>query len=76
VPSEDGPKYTDEMAREDAKIILRVEKEVEPGGILAPDRCSIFEPEPQEEPSRQWAHMDHLVKQMAILKFGDCKYVG
>ncbi|EGS24111.1 uncharacterized protein CTHT_0000420 [Thermochaetoides thermophila DSM 1495] len=65
VPSEDGPKYTDEMAREDAKIILRVEKEVEPGGILAPDRCSIFEPEPPEEPPRQWAHMDHLVKQMA-----------
>ncbi|GAB1317457.1 swr1 complex component [Madurella fahalii] len=65
VPSEDGPRYTDEMAREDARLILRVEKEVEPGGILAEARCSVFEPEPEEEPPRQWAHMDHLTKAMS-----------
>lgn len=65
VPSEDGPPYTDEMAREDARLILRVEKEVEPGGILAEERCSVFEPEPEEEPPRQWAHMDHLTKAMS-----------
>ncbi|CCC05487.1 hypothetical protein SMACR_09284 [Sordaria macrospora] len=63
IPDE-GPEYTDEMALQDAKIILRVEKEVEPGGLLAPDRCSAFEPEAEEEPPRQWAHLDHLTKAM------------
>ncbi|KAK3346023.1 SNF2 family N-terminal domain-containing protein [Lasiosphaeria hispida] len=63
--ADDGPQYTEEMARQDAQIILRVEKEVQPGGLLAVDRCSIFEPEPQEEPPRQYAHMDHLTKAMA-----------
>ena len=62
LPSEDGPRYTDEMAKEDAQLILRVEKEVEPDGILAETRCSVFEPEPEEEPPQQWAHMDHLTK--------------
>ncbi|KAK3321920.1 SNF2 family N-terminal domain-containing protein [Apodospora peruviana] len=64
LPSEDGPRYTEEMARNDAQIILRVEKEVEPGGILAQDRCSVFEPDAEEEPPRQWAHIDHLTKAM------------
>lgn len=64
VSSEDGPRYTHDMAREDAQVILRVEKEVEPGGILAEERCSVFEPEPEEEPPRQWAHMDHLTRAM------------
>ncbi|KAK0724992.1 SNF2 family N-terminal domain-containing protein [Lasiosphaeris hirsuta] len=62
--ADDGPQYTEEMARQDAQIILRVEKEVQPGGLLAVGRCSIFEPEPQEEPPRQYAHMDHLTKAM------------
>jgi helicase SWR1 len=65
VPSEDGPRYTDEMAKEDARLILRVEKEVEPGGILDKAKCSVFEPEPEEEPPRQWAHIDHLAKAMS-----------
>ncbi|KAK4162436.1 helicase swr-1 [Cladorrhinum sp. PSN259] len=64
IPAEDGPRYTDEMAREDALVIMRIEKEVEPGGILAEEKCSVFEPEPHEEPPRQWAHMDHLTKAM------------
>ncbi|KAK4445098.1 helicase swr-1 [Podospora aff. communis PSN243] len=62
---EDGPRYTDEMARHDAQLILRAEKEAEPGGILSKERCSIFEPEPEEEPPRQWAHVDHLTKAMS-----------
>ncbi|KAK3990907.1 helicase swr-1 [Cladorrhinum sp. PSN332] len=65
VPAEDGPRYTDDMAREDALVIMRVEKEVEPGGILAEEKCSVFEPEPEEEPPRQWAHLDHLTKAMS-----------
>jgi len=62
--NDDGPLYTQEMAEKDAQIILRVEKEVEPGGLLSEGRSSLFAPEPVEEPPRQWAHMDHLVKQM------------
>ncbi|KAM7192481.1 helicase swr-1 [Rhypophila sp. PSN 637] len=68
IPTEDGPRYTDEVALNDARIILRVEKEVEPGGILAQGKCSVFEPEAEEEPPRQWAHMDHLVAAMADLR--------
>jgi helicase SWR1 len=64
VSSEDGPRYTEESVAEDAQLILRVEKEVEHGGLLAEERCSVFEPEPEEEPPRLWAHMDHLTKAM------------
>ncbi|KAK5991773.1 Helicase SWR1 [Cladobotryum mycophilum] len=31
--AEDGPPYTDEMAQKDARIVLRIEDEVEPGGF-------------------------------------------
>ncbi|KAK3940917.1 helicase swr-1 [Diplogelasinospora grovesii] len=60
--ADDGPRYTDDMARSDAQVILRIEQEAEPGGLLAGNKCSVFEPEPEEEPPRQWAHMDHLTK--------------
>lgn len=62
---EDAPAYTEDMAVDDARLLLRVEKEVEPGGILSEQRCSVFEPEPEEEPPRQWAHMDHMMRAMA-----------
>ncbi|KAJ4269777.1 swr1 complex component [Fusarium torreyae] len=62
--SEDGPAYTDELAEKDARVILRIEKEVEDGGMLSQGRCSIFLPEPEEEPPRQWARQDHMVKAM------------
>ncbi|KAF9768898.1 swr1 complex component [Fusarium sp. DS 682] len=62
--SEDGPPYTDEMAVKDACTILRIEKEVEPGGLLSQGRCSVFLPEAEEEPPRQWARQDHMVKAM------------
>lgn len=62
--SEDGPRYTDEMARKDAQIIMRIENEVEPGGVLAAGRCTLLAPETSEEPPRQWARQDHMVKAM------------
>ncbi|RYP78774.1 hypothetical protein DL770_006833 [Monosporascus sp. CRB-9-2] len=67
-PADEGPPYTEEMAQKDAEIILRVEEEVQPGGLLSEERSSLFVPEPAEEPPRQWAHMDHLVKQMAYFR--------
>ncbi|KAI1733947.1 SNF2 family N-terminal domain-containing protein [Xylaria scruposa] len=62
---DDGPPFTQEAAEKDARVILRIEKEVEPGGLLSEGRSSLFVPDPVEEPPRQWAHIDHLVKQMA-----------
>ncbi len=64
-PADEGPPYTQDMAERDAEVILRIEDEVQPGGLLSQERSSVFVPEPVEEPPRQWAHMDHLVKQMA-----------
>ncbi|KAG8414694.1 swr1 complex component [Metarhizium acridum] len=63
--SEDGPIYTDEAAMKDACSIARIEQEVQPGGILSLGRCSAFIPEEEEEPSRQYARQDHLIKAMA-----------
>lgn len=63
--SEDGPPYTEELARKDARMILRIEEEVEAGGLLSRGRCSVFLPEQEEEPPRQWARQDHMVKAMA-----------
>ncbi|KND90088.1 Helicase SWR1 [Tolypocladium ophioglossoides CBS 100239] len=63
--SEDGPPYTDEVVLRDAQLILRIEDEVEPGGLLSEERCSLFAPEGEEEPPRQWARQDHMVKAMA-----------
>ncbi len=63
--SEDGPYYTDELALRDARMILRIEDETEPGGLLAPGRCSLFAPEGDDDLPRQWARQDHLVKAVA-----------
>lgn len=58
---DDEPIFTDEMAVAEAKTIVRIEDEAQPGGLLSKD-CAIYEPEPAEEPPRQYAHYDHLVK--------------
>lgn len=63
--ADDGPLYTAEQAKKDAQILIRVEDETGPGGLLSEGCCSAFVPEPTEEPPRQWAHMDHLVKAAA-----------
>ncbi|KAI1470161.1 SNF2 family N-terminal domain-containing protein [Daldinia caldariorum] len=63
--ADEGDPYTQEAAERDANAIIRIEAETEPGGLLSEERSSLFVPEPVEEPPRQWAHMDHLVKQMA-----------
>ncbi|KAH6675276.1 SNF2 family domain-containing protein [Plectosphaerella plurivora] len=68
VPVEEGgflvseEAYTEEQARNDALSVARIEEAALPGGLLSVERCSAFAPEPEDEPARQWAHMDHLVK--------------
>ncbi len=63
--AEDGPRFTQEMVVRESALIARIERETEEGGILTQGRCSAFAPETIEEPPRQWAHMDHLIKAMA-----------
>ncbi|KAM0326215.1 hypothetical protein ACHAQA_006812 [Verticillium albo-atrum] len=71
IPLQDGgylaqeEEYTDAMAKDDARTILRIENAVEPGGILSQGRCTAFAPEPEDEPPRQWARQDHMVKAAA-----------
>ncbi|KJZ80070.1 Helicase SWR1 [Hirsutella minnesotensis 3608] len=60
--SEDGPAYSEEMAQRDARLILRIESEVEPGGLLSEEHCSLFAPDGEDEPPRQWARQDHMVR--------------
>lgn len=62
--SEEGPLFTDDMAVRDARLIMRVEDEVEPGGLLSVGRCSLFFPQGEEEPPRQYARQDHMIKAM------------
>lgn len=62
--SEEGPLFTDDLAVRDARLIMRVEDEVEPGGLLSVGRCSLFFPQGEEEPPRQYARQDHLLKAM------------
>ncbi|KAK7988253.1 hypothetical protein PG989_008568 [Apiospora arundinis] len=59
---DDGPSYTDEQAERDAKLLARVEEEARPGGLLDEDTCAAFVPEEVEEPPRQWAHLDHMLR--------------
>ncbi|PKS06272.1 hypothetical protein jhhlp_007020 [Lomentospora prolificans] len=63
--ADDDPRITDEEAVKEALIIQKIEVETEPGGLLSEDRCSVFVPEHQEEPARQWAHVDHMTKAAA-----------
>lgn len=61
-PSDDGPAYTNAQAEADARVLLRVEDESRPGGMLSEERCALFVPDLAEEPARQWAQYDHLLK--------------
>lgn len=51
---------TDSGVREEALMRLRILDAAEPGGVLSEDRCSVYLPDPQDEPPRRYAHQDHL----------------
>ncbi|MCJ1225667.1 swr1 complex component [Toensbergia leucococca] len=50
-----------EEASRQAKVRRRLAEAARPGGVLSEGRCSVIITEPQEEPSRQYAHQDHLI---------------
>lgn len=65
--TEDEPLYTAADALRDAQSIIRIEREVQPGGLLSQDRCSLFVPSGAEEPPRQYARQDHMAR--AVFNF-------
>ncbi|KAI9759465.1 MAG: hypothetical protein M4579_002305 [Chaenotheca gracillima] len=60
---EDVKRMTEEDAKREARMRLRIMEASRPGGPLAKDRCSIYLPDAQVEPDQQYAHHDHLVSQ-------------
>ncbi|KAI9805800.1 MAG: hypothetical protein M1825_000414 [Sarcosagium campestre] len=61
-------RMTDEDAKREARMRARILEEGRPGGLLSKERCTIYMPDPQEEPDRQYAHHDHLVSQALNFK--------
>ncbi|KAF2638426.1 helicase swr1 [Massarina eburnea CBS 473.64] len=57
---EEGQRVTREKAEEEAQRRLQIEEAAE-SGVLSVGQCSIFQPEPVEEPPRQYGHWDHVV---------------
>ena len=52
---------TDEEAVKEARLRRRILRAAQPGGVLSEGKCSVYVPEPQEEPPQQYAHRDHLL---------------
>lgn len=57
---DDGHRITKERAEEEADRRLQIVQAAE-SGVLSMGRCSIFQPEPAEEPPPQYGHWDHVV---------------
>jgi len=57
---EDGQRITKEKAAEEADRRLRIVDAAE-SGVLSLARCSVFQPDPAEEPPPQYGHWDHVV---------------
>lgn len=57
---EDVNEYTPETISKDARLLIRLEEAAEPGGLLSPGICSIYQPEQKEVVPQQYSHRDHL----------------
>ncbi|KAI9677196.1 MAG: swr1 complex component [Trizodia sp. TS-e1964] len=60
---EGNSRLTADDIQKEAQIYLRLEDAGQPGGILSEENCTIYMPDPQEEPLQQFTHQDHLVAQ-------------
>ncbi|KAL8758243.1 MAG: hypothetical protein Q9184_003982 [Pyrenodesmia sp. 2 TL-2023] len=54
--------------RREANLRRNILKEAQPGGLLSREKSSLYAPEAQEEPPRQYAHHDHLVAHLAFFR--------
>ncbi|KAJ4358100.1 swr1 complex component [Didymosphaeria variabile] len=57
---EEGHKITEEKAKEEAYRRLQIADAAE-RGVLSLGRCSVFQPEPADEPPPKYRHWDHVV---------------
>ena len=57
---EESQRITEEKAKEEAERRLQIVEAAE-RGVLSLGRCSIFQPEPANEPPPQYSHWDHVV---------------
>lgn len=71
----EGSQDPDIMARkpqhkiqEEADLRRTILEEAKPGGLLSKEKSSLYAPEVQEEPPRQYAHYDHLVAHMSYFR--------
>ncbi|KAI9848318.1 MAG: swr1 complex component [Sclerophora amabilis] len=60
---EDVKRMTEEDAKREARLRLRILEASRPGNPLSEEQCSVYVPDPQVEPDQQYAHHDHLVAQ-------------
>lgn len=60
---EDPKRLTEEDAKREARLRMRILEASQPGGVLSEEKCSVYVPDPQDEPDRQYSHQDHLVAQ-------------
>ncbi|KAL9120300.1 MAG: hypothetical protein Q9187_003143 [Circinaria calcarea] len=58
---DDGARLTSQQAKKEARIRHRIFRAAEPGGVLSPGKCSVYVPDPQDEPPQHYAHKDHLL---------------
>ena len=58
---DDSAHLTNQQARKEARIRHCIFRAAESGGVLSPEKCSIYVPDPQDEPPQQYAHQDHLL---------------
>ncbi|KAL8782642.1 MAG: hypothetical protein Q9213_005229 [Squamulea squamosa] len=58
----DAPtKKPQDYVRAEANFRRKILEEARPGGLLSREKSTIYAPEKQEEPPRQWAHYDHVI---------------
>ena len=58
---DESGRRTDAALREEGRIRQRIYNAARPGGLLSVERCSVYVPDPQEEPLQQYAHHHHLL---------------
>jgi helicase SWR1 len=57
----DATHLTEREVKREARVRTRIIEAAEPGGVLSLEKCSVYIPEPQDEPAQQYAHQDHLI---------------
>lgn len=64
----EGSKESDAPARKphdyvqaEANFRRKILEEAQPGGLLSKEKSTVYAPEKQGEPFRQWAHYDHVI---------------